>query len=145
MRSRRAAPRSYATARLLQLGKAPRALITGGTGHATVELYRAVERHPFWGRVLPPPRGRTEASVFRDMLLALGVAPEQLLPLEEDSTNCGGNAELSMRLAVEREGLKPQRIIMLQVGGGTGRNAAKDRAADTCVNTCCGQQLLFSR
>jgi hypothetical protein len=106
----------------------PKLLVTGGRGHSTAHLYNSVKHHPAW-RLLPAPDGRCEAEVLRDLLFALGVAEGQLLPLELDSLNCGGNAECSMRLAVEREGMRPARIIVVQVG-------ACNACGHACVHAC---------
>lgn len=55
-------------------------------------------------------------QVLQDLFLALGTSEQQLLPLEVESLNCGGNARCSMEL-VQRLGLKPQKVIMIQVRG----------------------------
>jgi hypothetical protein len=53
--------------------------------------------------------------VLRDLFLALGVGEQQLLPLEVESLNCGGNARCSMELT-RSLGLQPRRVLMIQVG-----------------------------
>lgn len=52
-------------------------------------------------------------QVLKDLCLALGAQEGQVF-IEVESLNCGGNARCSMELA-QRLGLKPQRIIMVQV------------------------------
>lgn len=54
-------------------------------------------------------------QVLRDLFLALGASEQQLLPLEVESLNCGGNARCSIELT-RRLGLQPRKIIMVQVG-----------------------------
>lgn len=53
-------------------------------------------------------------QVLRDLFLALGVSEQQVLPLEVESLNCGGNARCSMELT-QRLGLKPHKVLMVQV------------------------------
>jgi hypothetical protein len=53
-------------------------------------------------------------QVLRDLFLALGVGEQQLLPLEVESLNCGGNARCSMELT-RKLGLAPKKVIMMQV------------------------------
>jgi uncharacterized SAM-binding protein YcdF (DUF218 family) len=59
---------------------------------------------------------RHEAEVLQDIFLALGVQPQQLLPLELDSRHCGGNASCSKEL-VDKLGLPVKTVLVLQVGG----------------------------
>lgn len=56
-------------------------------------------------------------QVLRDLFLALGVSEQQVLPLEVESLNCGGNASCSKELT-GRLGLKPRKVLMLQVSHG---------------------------
>lgn len=60
----------------------------------------------------PPCHHPTQ--VLRDLFLALGVKEQQVLPLEVESLNCGGNARCSMELT-QRLGLKPSKVLMIQV------------------------------
>jgi uncharacterized SAM-binding protein YcdF (DUF218 family) len=63
---------------------------------------------------LPTPSAATTAQVLRDLFLALGVSEQQVLPLEVESLNCGGNARCSKELT-ERLGLRPHKVFMIQV------------------------------
>jgi uncharacterized SAM-binding protein YcdF (DUF218 family) len=63
---------------------------------------------------LPTPSAATTAQVLRDLFLALGVSEQQVLPLEVESLNCGGNARCSKELT-ERLGLRPHKVLMIQV------------------------------
>lgn len=58
-------------------------------------------------------------QVLCDLFLALGVSEQQLLPLEVESLNCGGNARCSMELT-RKLGLQPKHVLMIQVGGWVG-------------------------
>lgn len=95
----------------LQHGTVPAILITGGKGHSTIHLYNAVRRHPIWHNI-NTAEGRYEAEVLQEISEALGVTPQQLLPLEVESLNCGGNAECSKKLA---DKLAPKSVIIVQV------------------------------
>jgi hypothetical protein len=57
---------------------------------------------------------RHEAEVLYDLFLALGVQPQQLLPLELDSRHCGGNASCSKQL-VDKLGLPVKNVLVIQV------------------------------
>lgn len=57
---------------------------------------------------------RHEAEVLHDLFLALGVQPQQQLPLELDSRHCGGNASCSKQL-VDKLGLAVKRVLVIQV------------------------------
>jgi hypothetical protein len=69
-------------------------------------------------------------QVLRDLFLALGVSEQQVLPLEVDSLNCGGNARCSMELT-QRLGLKPQKVLMIQVCSETAGLDACNHATGT--------------
>jgi uncharacterized SAM-binding protein YcdF (DUF218 family) len=58
---------------------------------------------------------RHEAEVLQDIFIALGVQPQQLLPLELDSRHCGGNASCSKQL-VDKLGLPVKRVLVVQEG-----------------------------
>jgi uncharacterized SAM-binding protein YcdF (DUF218 family) len=65
----------------------------------------------------PPPPFAVTPQVLRDLFLALGTKEQQVLPLEVESLNCGGNARCSMEL-IQRLGLKPNKVLMIQVSHG---------------------------
>lgn len=67
-------------------------LVSGGIGHSTQHLDDAVRR-----RGIDVAVGRPEAHVFRDLLRRYGVPGEQIL-VEDESTNCGENADFTRRL-----------------------------------------------
>jgi uncharacterized SAM-binding protein YcdF (DUF218 family) len=84
-------------AQALRNGCANQILISGGIGHSTDLLYQAVAHHPVYCSI--PTEGRTEAEIFRDILVDhLGVPAERTL-IENRSTNCGANADESRKLA----------------------------------------------
>lgn len=97
----------------LQQATVPSVLITGGKGHSTIHLYNSVRNHPVWHSI-DTTEGRYEAEVLQDLFTALGVNPQQLLPLEVESLHCGGNAECSKDM-IEKLGLRPKRVIVIQV------------------------------
>jgi hypothetical protein len=88
---------------------AARILVTGGIGHSTAYLREAVARHPVYADV--DTAGRTEAAVIAEILTRhLGVPPA-LVRTEEESTNCGQNAELSLRMLAA--GTEPARSLVV--------------------------------
>jgi len=71
-------------------------LVTGGVGHSTPFLARSVAAHPTWSDT--PTTGRTEAAVIAEILRRhLGV-PREAITIEQAATNCGENAEYSLRI-----------------------------------------------
>ncbi|MEU4392843.1 YdcF family protein [Kribbella sp. NPDC023855] len=80
-------------------GLVPRILISGGIGHSTRHLLAKVgERNP-----------RPEAHIFRDLLIRQYGVPAAVIEVEDQSTNCGENAEFT-RALVDRG----QRILLVQ-------------------------------
>jgi hypothetical protein len=78
-------------------------LVSGGVGHSTRFLDDAVRRRGF-----DLATGRPESHVFRDLLLGYGVPADQLA-VEDQSTNCGENAELTRRMISS-----PQTLLLIQ-------------------------------
>ena len=77
-------------------------LVTGGFGHSTPYLAEAVREHPAYADV--PTEGRPEAVVIAEILERhRGVHPARI-STEEQATNCGENAELSLRILTGRPG-----------------------------------------
>ena len=96
-------------AEALRDGAAARILVTGGLGHSTAYLREAVAGHPVYRDT--DTAGRTEAAVISEILTRhLGV-PAALLMTEEESTNCGQNAELSLRMLAARA--EPTRSLLV--------------------------------
>ncbi|MFZ2015069.1 MAG: YdcF family protein [Nocardioides sp.] len=90
-------------ARAFHEGIAPTVLVTGGVGHSTPYLADAVSAHPVWHDV--PTAGRPEAAVIVEILHRhLGVPPAAVVT-EEQATNCGENAELSLRILAAGPGV----------------------------------------
>jgi hypothetical protein len=77
-------------------GVAHRILVTGGIGHSTPYLVDAVSAHPVWHDV--PTAGRPEAAVIAEILRRHLDVPTEALTTEVEATNCGENAEHSLRL-----------------------------------------------
>lgn len=91
----------------MQRHLAARFMIVGGEGHTTQSLRDVL------GQALPEldTRGRAEADVFADYLLArYGIRPDLI---ERHSTNCGNNVVNALALLCER-GLKPRHVILMQ-------------------------------
>lgn len=94
-----------------QSGFVPQILISGGLGHSTTYLRKAVKVHPEFGDV--PVEGRPEAEIFRDILVRhLGVDPQAIL-IESGSTNCGANAWQSKRILSTLPTM-PRRVVLVQ-------------------------------
>ncbi|GAA1558795.1 YdcF family protein [Kribbella hippodromi] len=74
-------------------------LVSGGIGHSTQYLDEAIRR-----RGLSLATGRPESHVFRDLLIRDGVAPTEIV-VEDESANCGENAEFTRRLITAAETL----------------------------------------
>ena len=77
-------------------GVVPRILVSGGVGHSTAYLVRAIGEHPVLRDV--DADSRSEAAVFAEILQRHLDVPASALTTEEESTNCGENAEFSVRL-----------------------------------------------
>jgi uncharacterized SAM-binding protein YcdF (DUF218 family) len=88
---------------------AARILVTGGIGHSTPYLGEAVAAHPVYRRT--DTAGRTEAAVIAEILQRYLDVPAHLLGTEVESTNCGQNAELSLRILAERT--EPTRSLVI--------------------------------
>jgi uncharacterized SAM-binding protein YcdF (DUF218 family) len=83
-------------AQALHDGIARQILVTGGFGHSTPYLAETVAAHATWNDVATT--GRPEAAVIAEILRRhCGVAAD-VIATEERATNCGENAELSLRL-----------------------------------------------
>ncbi|TDW24103.1 YdcF family protein [Kribbella kalugense] len=78
-------------------------IVSGGIGHSTHYLEDAVRR-----RGLDVQLGRPESHVFRDLLIEAGV-PQHDIVVEDQSTNCGENAEFTRRLIDS-----PQALLLIQ-------------------------------
>jgi len=77
-------------------------LVTGGFGHSTPYLTEAVREHPTYADVAT--QGWPEAAVIAEILQRhLGV-PASRISTEDQATNCGQNAELSLRMLAGRPG-----------------------------------------
>jgi hypothetical protein len=75
-------------------------LVTGGIGHSTPYLVDAVARHPSYGDIATA--GRPEAAVIAEILERHEGIPASSITTEEQATNCGENAELSLQMLAPR-------------------------------------------
>jgi hypothetical protein len=99
-------------------------LVTGGVGHSTVHLIRALVSHeaaahrtrwiPLWARFMDRYNlrgdqqeaditrllndGRSEASWISEILVICFEFPQEKIWLEDKSTNCGANAQMTLRV-----------------------------------------------
>jgi len=86
-------------------GLAPRILVSGGIGHSTQYLIDAINRRD----LQVDTAGRPESHIFRDLLqVNFGVDPAAIA-VEDQSTNCGENAEFSRPFAGQA-----QSILLIQ-------------------------------
>lgn len=92
-------------AEVYHTGTAPRILVSGGVGHSTRYLDEAVRRR---GLDLETG-GRPESHVFRDLLITRYDVPPAAIVVEDQSANCGENAELSRRM-IDR----PKTLLLIQ-------------------------------
>lgn len=77
-------------------GAVARILVTGGVGHSTAHLQEAVGRHPRYRDVATAHR--PEAAVLADVLRTHHDVPDAAITIEQESTNCGENAQFSVDL-----------------------------------------------
>ena len=98
-------------AEALHGGVVARILVTGGVGHSTPYLRHAVGTHPAYADT--ETVGRTEAAVLAEILVRHLDVPPGLIRTEEESTNCGQNAELSLRLLADTAST-PRSLVLVQ-------------------------------
>jgi hypothetical protein len=103
-------------------------LVTGGVGHSTVHLIRALVSHeaeahrmrwmPLWARFMDRyylrgdqpeaditrllNEGRSEASWISEILIVCFEFPAEKIWIEDNSTNCGANAQMTLRVLPEQ-------------------------------------------
>jgi len=94
-----------AAAEVYHAGRAPQILVSGGIGHSTQHLEDAVRRRGLEVET----SGRPESHVFRELLINRYDVPPQAIAVEDQSTNCGENADFTRRL-VDR----PSRLLLIQ-------------------------------
>jgi hypothetical protein len=87
-----------AAARLVLDGRADRLMVVGGHGHTT----------DLWLSLVGAAPGRTEASVLREHVEALGVRD---VLVEDRSTNCGDNVVRARAVAAP---LEPRSVVLVQ-------------------------------
>ncbi|MFT9140849.1 YdcF family protein, partial [Acetobacter orientalis] len=86
-------------------------LLSGGVGHSTTLLHKAVRAAGYSAVV--QTQSRTEAESVGDIAVACwGLPPEQLM-LETQSTNCGENAAFTRNKLAEL-GMAPSNIVVVQ-------------------------------
>ncbi len=85
--------------------------LSGGAGHSTVWLARALARRACYARIATA--GRAEADVMRDMAVQVWNLPERQIHVENASSHTGENAVFTDRLMTER-GFTPERVILMQ-------------------------------
>jgi uncharacterized SAM-binding protein YcdF (DUF218 family) len=83
-------------------------VVSGGVGHSTQPLYQALERMEQYRQM--ETGGRTEAELFARIVRRTCAAN---LILEDASTNCGDNA-VKTRAVLERRGVRPRTIALVQ-------------------------------
>jgi hypothetical protein len=86
-------------------------VISGGIGHSTQALRDAISHHSIYGSVVTAERA--EADIIRDVMVDhLGVDPATVI-VENESTNCGTNAEKSYDI-VQALGVAGRSLILVQ-------------------------------
>ncbi|MEA1064970.1 YdcF family protein [Erwinia sp. HR93] len=86
-------------------------IISGGIGHSTPFLYRAVALHPRYSAL--PTTGRSEAEIIADIAHQRWQIPEQDIYIESHSTNCGENAAFTRTLC-QQQGIFPRSAVIMQ-------------------------------
>lgn len=79
---------------------APRILVCGGIGHSTQYLEQ---------RLGIETTDRPESHVFRDLLIREYDVPPESILVEDESTNCGENADFTRRVITE-----PETLLLIQ-------------------------------
>jgi len=79
-----------------QDGLAERLLVSGGIGHSTPYLRQTVREDPRYGDV--PTEARPESAIIAEILRRHHTVPDAAILIEDESTNCGENANLSVEL-----------------------------------------------
>jgi hypothetical protein len=92
-------------------GLADRLLVSGGVGHSTPYLRRAVRDDPRYGDVATD--ARPESAIIAEILRRHHAVPNDAILIEDESTNCGENAEFSVDLLTLTP-LKMQFVLLLQ-------------------------------
>jgi hypothetical protein len=92
-------------------GLADRLLISGGVGHSTPYLRQAVAKSQRYGDV--PTDLRTESEIIAEILRKHHAVPGAAMLIENESTNCGENAEFSVNL-LKLTPLTFQSVLLLQ-------------------------------
>lgn len=100
-----------AAARAYRAAAADAILISGGVGHSTNFLRRALAGHPVY-RGLYTER-KAEADLFYELLTNYLNVPGDRIYVENQSTNCGDNAVASLQ-ALKKYGLKYESILLMQ-------------------------------
>jgi DUF218 domain len=94
-----------------QDGLADRFLVSGGIGHSTPYLRQAVRENPRYGDV--PTDTRSESAIIAEILCRHHAVPDAAILIEDESTNCGENAEFSVDL-LKLAPLKLRSVLLLQ-------------------------------
>jgi uncharacterized SAM-binding protein YcdF (DUF218 family) len=94
-----------------QDGLADRFLVSGGIGHSTPYLRQAVRESPRYGEV--PTDTRSESAIIAEILCRHHAVPDAAILIEDESTNCGENAEFSVDL-LKLAPLKLRSVLLLQ-------------------------------
>ena len=96
-------------ARAFHGGEVGHVLVSGGIGHSTPYLERAIRAHPAYADVTTG--GRSEAAILADVLVRHLDVPREAVTTEEESRHCGENAELSLRMLARRGG-RPSVVLV---------------------------------
>jgi len=94
-----------------QNGLADRLLVSGGVGHSTPYLRQAVRETPRYGDV--PTHARPESAIIAEILRRHHAVPDTAILIEDESTNCGENAEFSVEL-LKLTPLRLRSVLLLQ-------------------------------
>lgn len=86
-------------------------LITGGIGHSTSLLAGVVAGQKAYAGIAVEER--PEADILRDIAVYVHGLDEAQVLVEPASTNCGENAEFSLRL-LDRLGIRPRKPLLIQ-------------------------------
>jgi uncharacterized SAM-binding protein YcdF (DUF218 family)/predicted kinase len=92
-------------------GLADRLLVSGGVGHSTPYLRRAVREDQRYRDV--PTDARPESAIIAEILRRHHAVPDDAILIEDESTNCGENARFSVDLLTATP-LRLQSVLLLQ-------------------------------
>ncbi|QAA31843.1 YdcF family protein [Clostridium manihotivorum] len=86
-------------------------MIVGGIGHSTSYLYDNITKYNRYSDI--KSEGRAEADIMKDVLEDVYSVNEKYIIVENQSTNCGDNAEKALN-TLRKVKIKPSSVLLIQ-------------------------------